>query len=177
MVKGTLLIIGIKEALVIMKKIYTLLACLLCSITLSALASADKKSHAQKYVKPGAPVYLVEPHFVQMAPNSEQLITIQLATPDTGVLSIDLKPANGISFAESNHQEFKLNGQNTQLNLTLSTQSAGQYDLMLHTEINDDSLSTTRVLGFQVQVGAAPAVTKTTFDEPLVRMKAQETIR
>lgn len=159
------------------RKAHLLFVCFIGSLVLNTSAFAGKTASNGKYYKPGAPVYLLEPNFLQMSPNSETDVTIRLATPTSGTLHINVKPKDGLSISENSRHTIQLSEQQTEFNITLAAQASGQYDLMLHAELTGGELLSTRVMGFSVQVGE-PQVTaqKEKPNAPYVFMKAQETI-
>ncbi len=151
--------------------LFTALAC--------SSAIGDKTKHTHKYQKPGAPIRLLEPDFVQIAPNSNQRVSVQFETPSKGQLNVITKPEDGLSITKNQESTFDLSTDTPELELDIVTGDAGLYHVMFHATVSEQGFSSTRVFGFAVQVGEAvssPSQTQKS-GSPFVIMKAEETIR
>ncbi len=154
-----------------------ILTIILCTALACSSAIAEKAKHSYKYQKPGAPIRLLEPDFVQIDPNSNQRVSVQFETPSKGLLSVITKPDDGLGINENQENTFDLSTDTPTLELDITSGDAGQYHVMFHATITEQGFTSTRVFGFTVQVGDAMATKTQKSRSPFVIMKAEETIR
>ncbi|MFL0803620.1 MAG: hypothetical protein K6L81_07865 [Agarilytica sp.] len=140
-------------------------------------AIAEKTKHTHKYQKPGAPIRLLEPNFVQINPNSTQRVSVKFETPSKGQLTITTKPDDGLNIRDNQDTAFDLSNEAPELALDITTGDSGQYHVMFHATISEQGFTSTRVFGFAVQVGEAVTTKTQKSSSPFVIMKAEETIR
>ncbi|MFL0800846.1 MAG: hypothetical protein K6L80_10385 [Agarilytica sp.] len=150
---------------------------LFAALASSAIAEKTKHAHTHKYQKPGAPIRLLEPDFVQIDPNSNRRISVQFETPSKGQLSVITKPGDGLSINENKENTFDLSTDTPELELDIVTGDVGQYHVMFHATVSEQGFTSTRVFGFAVQVGEPVAAKAQKSSSPFVIMKAEETIR
>lgn len=133
-----------------------ILLTVLFALSISTISIAEQKPSKQiPYLKPGAPIRVTSPEFIQLEPYSEQSIIVELATPETGTLIITPKAETGIAIKDKQEElKYTLNGnQTTKIELVLSAEEAGQYNLMFHAKLDNGGQSSFRVFGVAVYVG------------------------
>ncbi len=158
-----------------------LLPLLLCSLAISGLSFAEHKHSRQiPYQKPGAPVTILSPEFIQMDPHTEESVIIELATPEAGTLTLSPKAPDNITIdLADNEISYNLAGrETTEIELNLASTEAGRYNLMFHATYDNAGQKSFRVFGVAVYVGEQQSTSQKTKAYPKhIIMPAKETIR
>lgn len=136
------------------------------------------KAHVS-YMKPGAPIRLHQPDGVQIEASQASTVEVGFDTPNSGVLTLTVKPKPGLSLVNNATEwQFDLSQGAPKLPLTLEAAENGKYYVMFHAEIDNNGNRSSRVFGMPVQVGKeAPAAKQKGQGPTHIIMKAQETIR
>lgn len=155
------------------------LVILLLLTPLIACTDPDKPEDTQErppYQKPGAPIRLATPEYIEIAPNSRAQFTISFSTPEEGRLSIEAKPKAGISIVDNQQWQFSLGQTRPEITFTVDSGEAGQYHIMFFAEMTLDELSMPRTFGIPVYVGETKSAPEKSTPAHAI-MKAEETIR
>lgn len=137
---------------------------------------AGKPQSALPYQKPGAPIRLAEPDFIQMDAYRERPVAISFMTPFRGALYLTAKPNQGISLTEVPDQwQFDLSDGQPRVEFTVVSRARGLHHIMFHARMEYQGISSSRVFGIPVYVGEEEAVSTKSYPDRVI-MHAEETV-
>ncbi|MFL0811033.1 MAG: hypothetical protein K6L76_11510 [Agarilytica sp.] len=136
----------------------------------------DYKKIERGYLKPGAPVRLLEPHAINMDPASQKNIEVQFEAPKEGQLIIETKAENGLNVDIDKVTRIDLSQSTATLHFNITSSTAGKHYLMFTATYEKDGQRAQRSMGISVQVGNTPEPAQQKAQPPYVIMDAEETV-
>lgn len=161
-----------------MKKLHFVFIFLATTFICSSHAGSNhKNTNERSYLKPGAPIRLLEPNYVEMEPQSQKTISVEFETPTEGTLIIETKPDDALSVNIDRTQTIDLSQQPALFNLTITSSDIGKHYIMFMATHENNGEQMKRSLGIAIQVGEPSPPAKQKAQSPYVIMDAKETIK